>query len=385
MQTRLPTTVEMIGRLVETPSVSSVDPALDMGNRAVAEMLADWAEGLGFRIEWLPIPGQPDKVNLIATLGEGPGGLVLSGHTDTVPYDASRWQTDPFRVAQRDDRLFGLGTADMKGFFAVALTAAERFRASKLRQPLVLLATADEESGMSGARALSEAGRPHASLALIGEPTGLTPVRMHKGIMMEGIRLVGRAGHSSNPALGNNAIDGMHRVISELMTWRQELESRWNNPAFEVPGPTLNLGHIHGGDNPNRICGECELLIDLRPLPGMDLQALRDELRERLATRLADSGLRLEIESLFPALPGMETAPDSPMVQLVEGLTGQAATTVAFGTEGPFLQQLGLDTVVLGPGGINQAHQPDEYIELTQVHDGTELISRLIAEACVDN
>jgi len=169
---------------------------------------------------------------------------------------------------------------------------------------------------MSGARALSEAGRPHASLALIGEPTGLTPVRMHKGIMMEGIRLVGRAGHSSNPSLGNNAIDGMHRVISELMTWRQELESRWNNPAFEVPGPTLNLGHIHGGDNPNRICGECELRIDLRPLPGMDLEALHDELRERLATRLADSGLRLEVESLFPALPGMETAPDSPMVQL---------------------------------------------------------------------
>jgi len=385
MQTHLPTTVEMIKRLVGAPSVSSVDPALDMGNRAVAEILADWAEGLGFRIEWLPIPDQPDKVNLIATLGEGPGGLVLSGHTDTVPYDANRWQTDPFRVEQRDDRLFGLGTADMKGFFAVALTAAERFRASKLRQPLVLLATADEESGMSGARALSEAGRPRASLALIGEPTGLTPVRMHKGIMMEGIRLVGRAGHSSNPSLGNNAIDGMHRVISELMTWRQELESRWNNPAFEVPGPTLNLGHIHGGDNPNRICGECELRIDLRPLPGMDLEALHDELRERLATRLAGSGLRLEIESLFPALPGMETALDSPMVQLVEGLTGQAATTVAFGTEGPFLQQLGLDTVVLGPGGINQAHQPDEYIELAQVRDGTELISRLIAEACVDN
>ena len=385
MQTRLPATVEMIGRLVGTPSVSSVDPALDMGNRAVAELLADWAEGLGFRIEWLPIPDQPDKVNLIATLGEGPGGLVLSGHTDTVPYDASRWQTDPFRMEQMDNRLFGLGTADMKGFFAVALTAAERFRADKLRQPLVLLATADEESGMSGARALSESGRPQASLALIGEPTSLAPVRMHKGVMMEGIRLVGRAGHSSNPALGNNAIDGMHRVIDELMTWRQELADRWNNPAFEVPGPTLNLGHIHGGDNPNRICGECELRIDLRPLPGMDLPALHEKLHERLSTRLGDSGLQLEIESLFPGLPGMETAPDSPMVRLVEGLTGQTAASVAFATEGPFLQQLGLDTVVLGPGGIGQAHQPDEYIDLAQVDDGIELVSRLISEACVEN
>jgi acetylornithine deacetylase len=383
MQSRLPTSAEMIGRLVGLPSVSSVDPALDMGNRAVVEQIADWAEALGFRIEWMEIPDQPDKVNLIATLGDGPGGLVLSGHTDTVPYDASRWRSDPFRVAARDERLYGLGTADMKGFFAVALAAAERFRGKALRQPLVLLATADEESGMTGARALIEAGRPRASLALIGEPTGLAPVRLHKGVMMEGIRLIGRAGHSSNPALGNNAIDGMHQVIGELIAWREELQARWHNPAFEVPGPTLNLGHIHGGDNPNRICGECELRIDLRPLPGMDLDALHDELQQRLATRLAGSGLQLEIESLFPGLPGMETAADSPMVRLVEGLTGQTAAAVAFGTEGPFLQQLGLDTVVLGPGGIGQAHQPDEYIELTQVRDGIELLTRLIAATCV--
>ncbi|MDX1594151.1 MAG: acetylornithine deacetylase [Gammaproteobacteria bacterium] len=384
MTSVLPNTGEMIARLVGTPSVSSVDPALDMGNRAVCELIAEWAEALGFRIEWLPIPDHPDKVNLIATLGDGPGGLVLSGHTDTVPYDTTRWRSDPFVVESRDDRLYGLGTADMKGFFAVALAAAERFASGKLRQPLVLLATADEESGMCGARELLAAGRPRASLALIGEPTGLAPVRMHKGVLMEGIRLVGRSGHSSNPALGNNAIEGMHEVIGELMAWRRELASEWTNPAFEIPGPTLNLGHIHGGDNPNRICGECELRIDLRPLPGMDLDALRDTLRERLATRLEGSGLVLEVESLFPGLPGMETAPDSPMVRLAESLTGQRAEAVPFATEGPFLQQLGLDTVVLGPGGIGQAHQPDEYIELDQVRRGVELLSGLIASSCTE-
>ncbi len=384
MVSRLPTPAEMIARLVASPSVSSVDPALDMGNRGVCELLADWAEGVGFAIEWQEIPDHPGKVNLIATLGAGPGGLVLSGHTDTVPYDACRWSSDPFRAETRDARIYGLGTADMKGFFAVALAAAERFAAGRLRHPLVLLATADEESGMCGARELLASGRPRADLAMIGEPTGLAPVRMHKGVMMEGIRLVGRSGHSSNPALGNNAIDGMHLVIGELMAWRSELQTRWSNPAFEVPGPTLNLGHIHGGDNPNRICGECELRIDLRPLPGMDLAALHDELHERLATRLADTGLRLEIESLFPGLPGMETPADSPMVRLVEGLTGLTAAAVPFGTEGPFLQQLGLDTVVLGPGGIGQAHQPDEYIALDQVRDGVELVSRLIASTCAD-
>ena len=384
MQSRLPSTDEMIARLVASPSISSVDPELDMGNRSVCELLAEWAEPLGFRIEWQQIPDHPDKVNLIATLGDGPGGLVLSGHTDTVPYDASRWSSDPFRTETRDGRLYGLGTADMKGFFAVALTAAERFRAGDLRQPLVLLATADEESGMCGARELLAEGRPKGRLALIGEPTGLAPVRMHKGVMMEGIRLIGRAGHSSNPALGNNAIDGMHRVIGELMTWREELQRRWNHPAFEVPGPTLNLGHIHGGDNPNRICGECELRIDLRPLPGMDLAALHDELQERLAACVDGTGLVLELESLFPGLPGMETPADSPMVRLVEGLTGHQACAVPFGTEGPFLQQLGLDTVVLGPGGIGQAHQPDEYIALDQVRDGVELITRLIAASCTE-
>ncbi len=384
MDSRLPQTDEMIARLVASPSISSVDPELDMGNRGVCELLAEWAEKLGFRIDWQPIPGHPDKVNLIATLGEGPGGLVLSGHTDTVPYDATRWTSDPFRTETRDDRIYGLGTADMKGFFAVALAAAERFAAGQLRQPLVLLATADEESGMAGARELLTEGRPKGRLALIGEPTGLAPVRMHKGVMMEGIRLVGQSGHSSNPALGNNAIDGMHLVIGELMVWREELQKRWNHPAFEVPGPTLNLGHIHGGDNPNRICGDCELRIDLRPLPGMDLVALHDELHERLATRLADTGLILHVESLFPGLPGMETPADSPMVRLVEGLTGKDASAVPFGTEGPFLQQLGLDTVVLGPGGIGQAHQPDEYIALEQVHAGVELISRLIASSCTE-
>ena len=383
MNAPLPTTSEMIGRLVATPSISSVDPEFDMGNRDVAAHIADWAEGLGFRIEWMPVPEHPDKVNLIATLGEGPGGLVLSGHTDTVPYDAARWSSDPFRVREQDGRLYGLGTADMKGFFAVALAAAARFRADRLRQPLVLLATADEESGMTGARALIEAGRPHGTLALIGEPTGLAPIRMHKGVMMEGIRLIGRSGHSSDPSLGLNAIDGMHRVLGELMAWREELGRTWRNPAFGVPFPTLNLGHIHGGDNPNRICGECELRIDLRPLPGMDLDALRAELHERLARCLAGSGLELAVQALFPGLPGMETAADSPMVRIVEELTGQSAAAVAFGTEGPFLQQLGLDTVVLGPGGIDQAHQPDEYIALDQVERGVDTITRLIERTCV--
>ncbi|HEY5790003.1 MAG TPA: acetylornithine deacetylase [Gammaproteobacteria bacterium] len=383
MNYQLPALDAMLGRLVAARSVSSVDPAHDMGNRAVCELIADWAEGLGFAIEWMEIPEDPRKVNLIATLGSGPGGLVLSGHTDTVPCDEALWTSDPFRVEARDGRYYGLGTADMKGFFAVALAAAARFRAGDLAQPLILLATADEESGMSGARTLLEQGRPHAAQALIGEPTGLVPVRMHKGVMMERVRLLGRSGHSSLPAVGNNALEGMHRVIGALLAWRDELQRDWQQPAFSVPGPTMNLGHIHGGDNPNRICGECELWLDLRPLPGMSLQALRETLVERVEQAVAGSGLGVEVSPLFPGLPAMETAADSPLVRLTEQLSGRTAEAVTFGTEGPFLQQLGLDTVVLGPGGIEQAHQPDEFVARSQLDSGIALVERLVEGCCV--
>src|SRR5690606_37299728 len=225
----------------------------------------------GFEIEVLPIPGQPHKANLIATLGRGAGGLVLAGHTDTVPCDPDRWASDPFSLTERDGRLYGLGATDMKGFFPVALEAARRFDQSKLQQPLIILATADEESSMDGARLLAELGRPKARYAVVGEPTGMKPVRMHKGIMMERVRVQGLAGHSSNPALGNNALEAMHLVIADLLAFRSELQNRYRNPGFAVPVPTLNLGHIHGGDNPNRICGHCELQFDLRPLPGMQV------------------------------------------------------------------------------------------------------------------
>ena len=171
----------------------------------------------------------------------------------------------------------------MKGFFAVVLEALRGLDLASLKRPLVLLATADEESGMCGARSLARLERRLGRHALIGEPTGLRPVRLHKGITMEAIRIQGRSGHSSDPALGNNALEGLHRVMGELLAWRQSLQAQHRNPLFAVEVPTLNLGHVHGGDNPNRICGQCELHIDIRPLPGMSLEDLREALDRRRA------------------------------------------------------------------------------------------------------
>ena len=212
--------LERLGQLVATPSVSSTDPSWDQGNRGVVDLLASWLESMGFQTEILEVSPGGAKANLIATLGSGPGGLVLAGHTDTVPFDEGRWQSNPLALSQRDDRLYGLGSTDMKGFFPLAMAAASQFQAADLQQPLILLATADEESSMNGARALAAAGRPKARAAIIGEPTSLTPVRMHKGIMMEAVRVTGRAGHSSNPDLGNSALEGMHAVMGELMAYR---------------------------------------------------------------------------------------------------------------------------------------------------------------------
>lgn len=373
--------MQMIGQLIETPSISCTRPGIDMSNEPVIHLLANWLNDLHFNIEIVPV--NQGKSNLIATLGSGDGGLVLAGHTDTVPYDENRWRHNPFKLTEADNRLYGLGTSDMKAFLALAIEAALKFKANDFKRPLIILATADEETTMEGARALVKLSKPRARYAIIGEPTGMKPVRMHKGILMEAIRITGLSGHSSNPALGHNAMEAMHRVITELLLWRDELQQQYHNPLFEVPVPTLNLGHIHGGDNPNRICGSCELHIDLRPLPGMQLDELRQQLKRRLSKVLPGHGFKLETLPLFSGIPAMETPATSELVKAAEKLTGQTSTSVAFGTEAPFLSQLGMETLILGPGNIDQAHQPDEYLELSRIQPTLDLLEKFIYRFCI--
>ncbi len=378
-----PDLMTMMHRLIAASSVSSVNSAWDQSNILVIDLLAEWLEAAGFAVERHAVPGHPGKFNLVASHGSGPDGLMLAGHTDTVPYDDNRWSSDPLQLSERDGRLYGLGTSDMKGFFALVLEALGGVDLDKLQRPLVILATADEESSMSGAQALVDTGRRLGRHALIGEPTGLRPVRMHKGVAMESIRLTGRSGHSSDPALGVSALEGMHRVLGEILCWRGELQAKYRNPLFKVPVPTLNLGHIHGGDNPNRICGHCELQIDIRPLPGMELETLRADLARRLGTLLQGSGLALEMVRLFDGVPAHETPATAPIVQAAERLTGYPAEAVAFGTEAPYFDRLGLQTLILGPGDIDQAHQPDEYLALERINPYVQLIRSLIGRFCL--
>lgn len=383
MSRKQPDLETMLAGLVGTPSVSCVDAAFDMSNRPVAEAAANWLVDLDFAVEIIDVPGFPGKVNLVATRGRGDGGLVLAGHLDTVPAGTG-WRDDPFRLRRENDNFIGLGTADMKSFLAVAIAAAARYSDDHFKEPLIILGTADEESSMCGGKALVAAGKPRARHAMIGEPTGLRPIRAHKGILFDAIRVHGAAGHSSNPALGHNALEGMHRVMQALMDLRAELARDWRNPAFEVPHPTMNFGHLHGGDTPNRICADAELHIDLRTLPGMDLSHFRAMLRERAVSALDDTAFSVSFVSLFEGVDAMETPASAPLVRTLEQLTGQEAGSVAFSTEGPYLRELDMDVVICGPGDIDQAHQPEEHIAASALLQSQAQVEAMIGKFCME-
>ena len=379
----VPSLKAQFAALLQTPSISSTQAEHDQTNLPVIHLLADWLGSLGFECRIQPIDDEPAKANLIASLGKGPGGLVLAGHTDTVPCNPDRWQHDPFALTEADGRWYGLGSCDMKGFFPLIIEALRPLLGQPLKQPLIILATADEESAMGGAQALVADDLLGARHAVIGEPTGLQPIRVHKGILMERVDIIGQAGHSSDPSLGRNAIEAMHQVISELIGLRTTWQQQWQDPLFSVPTPTLNLGCIHGGDNPNRICGRCALEFDLRPLPGMDPDALRETIRQRLALIAEQHAVEIDYQPLFPGVAPLDTPASAEIVKACEQLTGYSAGSVAFATEGPYLNQLGLQTVILGPGDIAQAHQPDEYLAMDRIDPTVKVLRQLIERFCL--
>jgi acetylornithine deacetylase len=300
-----------------------------------------------------------------------------------VPFDETKWTSHPLVLREDNGRWYGLGTSDMKGFFPVLVEAVRGISLTALKKPLYVVATADEESSMSGIRALYESGMPKARYSIVGEPTSLKPVHMNKGIAMEAVRLTGVPGHSSNPARGRNAIDGMYNVMQALMQWRNGLKGRYPAPDFEVAWPTVNFGRIFGGDSPNRICPSCELHFDIRLVPGMDIDQTRAELRFSVHEAIDGMGFTAEIFHLFPGVPPMHTPVDSPLVSLAEQITGEKAMAVQFATEGYFYNALGMDTIILGPGDINTVHQPDEYLNSAMIKPAVNVYRSLIQALCI--
>lgn len=379
----LPTFTNLYKDLIAIPSISSTDSSWDQSNLTVINLLASWLEELGFSNEITEVEQAPGKYNLIATYGSGDGGLLLAGHTDTVPYDEAGWQTDPFTVVEKDNRFYGLGTIDMKGFFAFVIEVLKNTDLSKLNKPLRILATADEETTMAGAMAIAQQQSIKPDYAIIGEPTGMVPVTMHKGHMSEGIRITGHSGHSSDPDNGLNAIEIMHLVIGELKKVQQTFKERYHNEHFKVPYPTLNFGAINGGDSPNRICGCCDLHIDMRPIPGVSTNELFITVKESLKEIEKRYPNSVDVYHLHEPIPSYQCPQHSELVAQAEIYTGNQAQSVNYCTEAPFIEQLGCDTIVLGPGHIAQAHQPNEYLDLSFVKPTQAVIDKLIQRFCV--
>lgn len=378
-----PTVKQMVFDLVATPSMSSTLAQFDLSNHEVVNLLANWLDELGLSVRTKPIPGIPGKENLIATMGKGTEGLILSGHTDTVPLDEHLWRSDPFMISEVDSRWYGLGTSDMKCFFALIIEAISPLLNRQFKHPLIILATADEESTMSGIRALSKEDIRNSKYAVIGEPTSLSPINLHKGMMMLRTDIHGESGHSSNPELGVNALNASASIINELKDFGDQLKANFTDDRFDIFYPTLNLGCIHGGNNPNRICDHVSISLDVRTLPGMDNEELLMELRSRIEKINTAPGLTSNLELIHNPIAPFENK-KSELLDTLQDLTSNAARSVAFATEAPFLTDLGIETIVLGPGSIDQAHQPNEYIDLNQLAPTVAIIRALVEKYCLN-
>ncbi|NMP17039.1 acetylornithine deacetylase [Thalassotalea sp. Y01] len=380
---KLPNFQQALSELIASPSISADSASLDQSNLAVIEILATWFKDLGFAVNIQKVPGTNNKYNLLAKIGSGEGGLLLSGHSDTVPFDQQGWNSDPFAIHEKDDKFFGLGTCDMKGFFAFILQACKQLPLTKLTKPLYILATADEETTMAGARFFIEQQLAKPDVAIIGEPTNLKPVIMHKGHMSHRITVVGKSGHSSQPAKGINAIEIMFEIIKSLMTLKQELKHQYQNTAFSVTEPTLNFGAIKGGDSANRICGDCYLDIDLRALPGIKDEELLFWLSEALKATAEKYPGRVNMQELHASSPAFAENESSELVHVAEKLSGHCCQAVNYATEAPFIQQLGCQTIVLGPGSIEQAHQIDEFLAFDQIKPTEKILLDFIQHYCL--
>lgn len=361
----------LLARLIGFATVSR-DP-----NLALIEFIREHLAGYGVTGE-LFYNAERTKANLFATIGPADrGGVVLSGHTDVVPVDGQAWTVAPFELTERDGRLYGRGTADMKGFIASVLAAVPRFVRASLHTPVHLAFSYDEEVGCLGVRPmLAELEkRPHKPRwCLIGEPTELKPVLGHKGKLAMRCQVKGAACHSAYAPYGVNAIQYAARLVGRLEEIGEELARPERHDArFDPPFSTVQTGMIKGGRALNIVPAECEFDFEVRALPGYDPQRVADALQDYAQTELlprmravqGDTDVRLQALSAYPALA---TAPDSEAARLLIALTGRDDFgTVAFGTEGGLFDRSGIPTVVCGPGSMDQGHKPDEFVSVEQL------------------
>lgn len=371
---------QLLGRLIGFATVSRDS------NLQLIGFIRDYLAELGVASE-LFFNAEGTKANLFASIGPTDrGGVVLSGHTDVVPVDGQAWSVDPFVMTERDGRLYGRGTADMKGFIASVLAAVPAFLAQPLHTPVHLAFSYDEEVGCLGVRSMLEAlaERPHKPrLCLIGEPTELKPVLGHKGKLAMRCQVHGAACHSAYAPYGVNAIEYAARMIGKLGEIGQALAED-QDARFDPPFSTVQTGVIKGGRALNIVPEECEFDFEVRALPGFAAEAVADQLQAYAEAELLPRMRAVSAASdirLWPlsAYPGLATAADSEAARLVALLSGSSEFgTVAFGTEGGLFDQAGIATVVCGPGSMEQGHRPDEFVSVAQLLGCDAMLLRLV-------
>lgn len=364
------------------------DTTSRLSNLALIDHVRAYLAGLGVESELL-FNHDRSKANLYARIGpSGPGGVMLSGHSDVVPVDGQPWTLPAFELTEREDRLYGRGTADMKGYIACVLAAVPAFLARPLRLPLHIALSYDEEVGCLGVRSLVErlrASPERPAICIIGEPTAMRPVLGHKGKLAMRCEVHGAACHSAYAPQGVNAIEYAARLIGRL----GEIGTRLAAPErhdlrFDPPFSTVQTGVIQGGRALNIVPAECRFDFEMRALPADDPQRVAAELRDyaerellpRMRAVSATSDIRF---SELSSYPGLLTGPASEAARLLTLLCGhEDFSTVAFGTEGGLFDEAGIATVICGPGSMDQGHKPDEYVSLDQLAQCDALLARLV-------
>ncbi|MBS3100666.1 acetylornithine deacetylase [Candidatus Woesearchaeota archaeon] len=372
--------VKLTQKLVSVNSVSA------RGNMGIARLLIPYLEGLGFDVECHP--RNHTNLNLIARLGGQDaryGGLAFVGHLDTVPYESERekWGCHPLGGLIEDGKIWGVGTADMKGPIAAAIFAAKRYTKEVLRRPFVLYLTDGEEVGHTGAKWLLAHGLldpKEVRHAIVGEPTSLVPVSTHLGIGETDVIVYGKGGHGSETHLGDNANERAAEVILGLKELRIALEGE-RHKTFEYLYPALNIGIMQGGTAKNKIPQEAVVKVQYRTFPGHEPGYVHNRVAGVVEEIAAKSGFEVKICHLRDD-PGFETPADSELVRFLEELTGKRSSGVNFSTEATELQQAGIEPVVLGAGSIKTAHRPNEFVPLEELLQSEEMYAKAIRVFC---
>ena len=371
---------QTLSDLVAINSVSAVT------NAPIIDHLERICGALGFntrRFSYLDDNGL-DKINLIAITGTEWSEvteveLALVGHTDTVPFDP-HWD-EALSLTERDDRLYARGSCDTKGFIAAALSAVERVDLKRLKRPLAMVFTSDEEIGLRGAKFLADLNGLHPRYSIVGEPTSLQPIRAGKGYSLAEVVVRGREAHSAYPALGASAVFRAARLIVRLEQIAVQLKHD-QHEEFDPPFTTMNVGLLRGGTAKNVIPGECRFTVEWRPIPSQPSDYVFNLIKAAIAEEQESDGdfaAEVKLERLDS---GFETAPDARIVSLLEQLTEKRAGTVAFGTEAAQMTVLGSEAVVLGPGDIREAHRTGEFVPVDELETCSDVLMRAILELC---